>query len=261
LRDLTTILARRYPPARVVIVPTLVQGEEAPASIARSLEIAGGLPGVEVIILGRGGGSMEDLWAFNDERVVRAIFASARPVISAVGHETDFTLADFVADARAATPSMAAEMAVPDREELLAALQTTGSRLRAALRARLRHAHERLQRAVRHPVLLRPQALMQQRQVRLDEAVDGLVRGMQARLERQRARFERAAVALEALSPAAVVGRGYAICQRKDGSVVRRISEVEIGEEVGVTVSDGELGAQVLTRTGRQVAPGDERSG
>ena len=259
VQDLTSIIARRYPLARVIVIPTVVQGDEAVPSIVRALQIANGIPEVDVIIVGRGGGSLEDLWAFNEEPVARAIFASQKPIISAVGHETDFTLSDFVADARAATPSMAAEMAVPDKAELLPALQATGRRLRSGLLARLNLARGRLERAVAHPALRRPQSVIEQRQLLVDEAGEAMLRGVRGRVERLRSRVERAAAALEALSPVAVVARGYAICRDGNGRVVRRIGDVRFGDEIAVTVRDGDLGAQVTGTRGvgeGQVADG-----
>lgn len=241
VRDLTSIIARRYPPAKVIVIPTVVQGDEAPASIVRALQVANSLPQADVIIVGRGGGSLEDLWAFNDEGVARAIFASARPVISAVGHETDFTIADFVADARAATPSMAAEMAVPDARELTGALSAQGRHLRSGLLAHLQRARARYEHVAAHPLLERPQALLEQRQLRVDEAAGRLAELLAMRLERLRARLDRAVAALDALSPVAVVGRGYAICRRDDGRLVRSISDVARGEAIAVTVSDGDV--------------------
>lgn len=252
VQDMVTIIGRRFPLARMVVVPTVVQGEEAPGSIVRALQIANSLPQADVIILGRGGGSIEDLWAFNDERVARAIFASARPVVSAVGHETDFTIADFVADARAATPSMAAEMVVPDRQELLATLDSMARHLRSAILVCLGRVRRRLEQASASPYLQRPQALLEQRQMRLDEAASGLVRAMRRRLERAGAQAQQAFVALEALSPLAVMRRGYAICRRADGALVRRLADVSVGQDIAVTVADGDV---LGTVTGLRPAP------
>jgi len=241
VRDLCSIIGRRYPPAKVVLIPTIVQGAEAPGSIVRALQIAGGMPEVDVVIVGRGGGSIEDLWAFNDEMVARTVFASPKPVISAVGHETDFTLCDFVADVRAATPSMAAELATPDIGELLGGLASMGGRLRAGLTAQWERARRRLDRAATHPVFQRPQVLLQERQLRVDDAWSAVARGMERIVERRRARLERAAAALDALNPHAVVGRGYAICRRADGALVRSIHDVRSGDGIAVTVGDGDL--------------------
>lgn len=241
VRDLTSIIGRRYPLAKVVVIPTVVQGDEAGPSIVRALDIANSMADVDVVIVGRGGGSMEDLWAFNEEMVARAIFGSGKPVVSAVGHETDFTIADSVADARAATPSMAAEMVVPDCRDLGSALQGYGRHLRAALVGQLERAKTRFGRVASHPVLQRPQALLEQRQLRVDEAASALALNLRTRLERLRARAERAKATLDALNPAAVVKRGYAICRREDGGLVRRIDDVAVGDPMAVTVSDGDV--------------------
>ncbi len=257
VRDLTSIIGRRYALAKTIVIPTVVQGDEAGPSIIRSLEIANSLPDVDVIIVGRGGGSIEDLWAFNLEPVARAIFGSGKPVVSAVGHESDFTIADLVADVRAATPSMAAEMVTPETGELLASLESQGRHLRGAMAARIARLRSRLDNLAAHPLLQRPEALLEQRQLRLDDAAESLVGAMSTRLERARVRTERAIVALHALSPVAVVSRGYAICRRSDGSVVRRIGDVATGDTIAVMVSDGDIlgdvtGCRALPEVGGQ---------
>ena len=254
VRDLCSIIGRRYPPAKVIVVPTVVQGDEAPGSIVRALQIAAGLPEVDVIIVGRGGGSMEDLWAFNDEMVARAIYASGKPVVSAVGHETDFTIADFVADVRAATPSMAAELVTPDIQELVAGLESLGGRLRSGLGGQWQRAKARLDRALAHPIFRRPRSLLQERQIRADDAAAGMLRNAQRILERRQARLQKASATLDALSPHAVVGRGYAICRREDGSLVRRVGDVDAGDSMTVTVSDGDLIGTVTERCAREGA-------
>ncbi len=252
VRDITSIIARRYPLTKIVVIPTVVQGEEAVASIVRALAVANHLPAIDVIIVGRGGGSAEDLAAFSEEAVVRAIFASTRPVVSAVGHETDSTLADFVADVRAATPSMAAEMVAPDRHELAAAIRALARHVTVTVGARLRQVRAGYERAATHPLLQRPRALLEYRQVRIDDDVAALVRNVGRLHERLRARTERAVAALDALSPVAVVHRGYAICRREDGGLVRRISDVPVGQSIAVTVADGDVLGSV---TGHRPAP------
>lgn len=246
VRDMITILNRRWPLAKVIVVPTAVQGAEAVAGIQRALLVANGLPEVDVIIVGRGGGSIEDLWAFNEEAVARAIYASQKPVISAVGHETDFTVADLVADVRAATPSNAAEIAVPDIHQVVAGLRGVERQLRSAVMARLHAARARLERAAGHPLLQRPGALIEQQQLRVDDAAAQLARLMAGRLERSRARLDRALAALDALSPAAVLQRGYAICRLPDGTVVRSVQQVQVGDALRIRVSDGDVGADVV---------------
>jgi len=246
IQDMLRIIIRRYPQARLVLFPTTVQGEAAAPDIVRSLHAAGEYRGLDVIIVGRGGGSLEDLWAFNEEIVARAIFASPRPVVSAVGHETDFTIADYVADVRAATPSEAAELVVPDQVELLAGLTNMSERLRANLLGRLATARERLSAVRQRPVMREPRILLEPGQQRLDEAAAGLGDELAELVNGLSGRVDKAATALSALSPIAVLGRGYAICRReRDGVVVSSVTVAELGEQVRVTVSDGDLLADV----------------
>ena len=244
--DLTTIIGRRYPLAKMVLFSTVVQGEAAAPSIVGSLRAAGDHQDIDVIIVGRGGGSLEDLWAFNEEAVVRAIFASPKPVMSAVGHETDSTLADFVADVRAATPSAAAELVVPDRQELLAALRAAGRQLRAHVQAEVQTKQEALGRLGQRPVLVRPELLLAPWQQRVDDGSDRMYRHTQGLVGALRSRFEKTAAALSVLSPRGVLQRGYAICRRaRDGAVVASVRAVQPGEEMGVTVADGEIRSEV----------------
>jgi len=246
VQDMIRIMTRRYPGAKIVQFPTLVQGEAAAPSIVESLQAAGRYRGLDVIIVGRGGGSLEDLWAFNEEAVARAIFASPIPVISAVGHETDFTISDYVADARAATPSEAAEMVVPDQRELLDNLVVVGKRLRGGVLSRLQRAIDRLAAAADRPTMRQPQILLEPWQQRIDEEIVLLSRGLGDLVSEHHRRIEKAGTALTALSPTAVLKRGYAICQRgRDGAVVRSVAAVQRGEPVRVTVTDGNIFADV----------------
>lgn len=207
VHDLTTILARRFPLARVVIVPTVVQGEAAPASLIRSLHLAGDLPDVDVIIVGRGGGSLEDLWAFNDEGVARAIFASPKPVVSAVGHETDVTIADLVADVRAPTPSAAAELAVPDSAELLQYILGLGRRALSASHRNLQRFQSALVRLTARTPLRRPASILEQWFLRADDAGDRASRAASRILEGCSLRLRLASTRLEAQRPAQVLRR------------------------------------------------------
>lgn len=246
LQDMIRIIARRYARAKVVVFPTIVQGEAAVPSIVESLRAAGRYEGLDVIIIGRGGGSLEDLWAFNEELVARTIFASLVPVISAVGHETDFTIADYVADVRAATPSEAAELVVPDQQELLAGLVSASQRLRGGLLGRLEVAGQRIASVCQRRVVREPRTLLEPGQQRLDEAAFGLSEELEQVVSELGNRLARAATALAALSPLGVLGRGYAICRReRDGTVVASVGAVDRGEQVRVTVTDGDLLAEV----------------
>lgn len=228
IRDIITVARRRWPAVNIVIIPTLVQGDGAPASIVSSIEQAnalaeaGGDDGVDVLIVGRGGGSAEELWAFNDETVARAIRSSRIPVVSAVGHETDFTIADFAADVRAATPSAAAELVVPDIVVYLRQVEV---------------ARARLARSVRR--------LIDQRRQRVDELRRWLVQKTQMKLRASRERVQRVAGVLSALDPQAVLGRGYAICRGPDGAILKDSQSVRTGDAVSVRLGRGAIGCEV----------------
>jgi len=246
LRDMLTILARRYPPAHVCVVPTLVQGAEAPAQLIRAVKLADARGRFDVIIIGRGGGSIEDLWCFNDEGLARAIHACRTPVVSAVGHETDFTICDFVADLRAPTPSAAAEMVVPDRVELLAQTDDLAARLRGGLLRRSEVERARLSGLSARRVWSHPLDLTADWRIRIDELHDRATTALGTRIERDRARLDRATASLRALSPMHVLSRGYAIARRReDGRVVRTVRDAPVGTDMRVLVSDGGLDAAV----------------
>ncbi|MFO8080675.1 MAG: exodeoxyribonuclease VII large subunit [Armatimonadota bacterium] len=198
VRDLVSVISRRFPPAEIIVVPTVVQGEAAPDAIIKSIDLAASVCGADLLIVGRGGGSLEDLWAFYDERVVRAIFACPVPVISAVGHETDVSLTDEVADRRAPTPSAAGELAVPDVRELHASLDRLGERAQAALEKRLTTVASRLGAVCSRPMIERPLSVVEPRWQRLDEASMRLMRAMDVATERLRDRLTRADVTLRA---------------------------------------------------------------
>lgn len=244
IRDLVSVISRRYPLARIVIIPTIVQGEGGAPSIIASLKFANTLSDLDVLILARGGGSLEDLWCFNEEAVARAVFGSRLPVISAVGHETDTCLCDFVADLRAPTPSAAAELVAPDATELQRHLQATQRYLSGRLLHHVQHHRQRLERALLHPVLQRPAVLLETRLQRLDEAAEGLRQSLDRLLRTGRQRLEKATVGLGALSPQAVLNRGYAICRLGEtGEVVRSVGQVGPSSGLTITVTDGDIGA------------------
>ncbi len=221
LRDIEAVIGRRWPVAELIVVPAQVQGAKAEASVCSALNRIRRLP-VDVLIVGRGGGSIEDLWAFNSERVARAVAAMPMPVISAVGHETDVTLCDLVADLRAATPSAAAEAATPDRAEVLAQCGVLGQRLARALRIASRHVVERL-----------------------DRTGDRLVRCMENRLEKSGALLTAHGARLDALSPLRVLGRGYAVARDTDGQVLKRVAQLPSGKAFRLRVTDGEVNGRV----------------
>ena len=245
VHDMIRILRRRFPLAKVKLLPVRVQGAEAPAEIVGALRYAGRHRVADVIITGRGGGSIEDLWAFNDERVARAIFDCEIPVISAVGHEPDVTIADFVADARAATPSHAAEMAVPDRAELLEKLQSQRLRMARSEHRRLEQLRRRLTELAGKRVLTDPLAPVQDKRLLLDHAQKELIHAAQVRLAEPRRALAALAASLDAMSPLKVLGRGFALVTDEKGKPVRRASDVPVGSKITAALSEGRLRCRV----------------
>ena len=241
VRDLLRILRARWPMARVKILPVRVQGEGAAREIAAAIRWACAHRTADLIITGRGGGSMEDLWAFNEEIVARAIAEADIPVISAVGHEPDVTIADFVADLRAATPSNAAELAVPDRREVRAALEADRDRLTAAVRGRLDRERRVLDRLASSRAMTEPASYFKDKRLLLDYQSGRLVRAMERLTGGRRERLSSLAAALDAMSPLKVLGRGYAIARRADGKVISSVQDTAPEEEFRLRVSDGEL--------------------
>ncbi|HPE15768.1 MAG TPA: exodeoxyribonuclease VII large subunit [Oscillospiraceae bacterium] len=242
VRDMLRILGARWPAAEIVLLPVRVQGKEAPGEIAAALRYAGENRVADLIITGRGGGSMEDLWAFNEEVVARAIYDCPVPVISAVGHEPDVTIADFVADLRAATPSNGAELAVPDRREVLRQVSQYRARMERAVRTRLSDERRALLQAKR--ALRSPEAYLNERKMQLDGCVRRLSASLQLALREERRRLAGAAGKLDAMSPLKVLGRGYAIATRGE-AVLRDAETVRAGERIRVRLLSGALGCTV----------------
>ena len=246
VHDMIRILRRRYPIAKVLLLPVRVQGAEAPPEIVGAIRYANRWKLGDVLITGRGGGSMEDLWAFNDENVARTIYHSAIPVISAVGHEPDVTISDFVADLRAATPSNAAELAVPDQNEVAVWLRQMEGRLAQAMGRKLESARKDLDRAARCRALQDPMNYVDDKRMVLDYQREKLAAGLSRALNRERQRFGALASKLDALSPLKVLGRGYAIPRKEDGAVVRSTADVAPGDALKLRVADGEINCQVV---------------
>ena len=251
IMDMLRILGKRYPLSKVVILPVRVQGQEAPAEIAGAIRYANKYQVADVIITGRGGGSMEDLWAFNEEPVVRAIYASKIPVISAVGHETDFTLADFASDQRAATPSQAAELAVPDRAELLRYTESLMARLAQQGKRQLQEKRLRLDACRRSAALQKPQLLLASRTQRLDHAVSRLEALMKSQMKEKRHALEIVLQQLDYLNPVHILRQGYGIVE-KEGSPVTSVCAVHEGDRLTVTLKDGRLTARVESAAGTE---------
>ena len=246
LRDIVNVLKRRYPLVEVVLSPTLVQGDEAPSRIVAAIEALNQHADVDAIIVARGGGSLEELWAFNDERVARAIYVSRVPVVTGVGHETDFTIADFVADVRAPTPSAAAELVVPDRQELRGAVESWRRRLAQLMEGRIEGERRALQ--YREQALRRfsPQAQIDSYRQRIDDLMHAALAGLKHRLALARERLRTLDSQLQTLSPLATLERGYAIARHLGtGKVVKSVAQVVAGDRLEVRVSDGQFESTV----------------
>lgn len=247
IQDIRNIAARRNPYVQLILYPALVQGDGAAASIVRGIHALDVL-GVDVIIVGRGGGSIEDLWAFNDERVARAIYDSNIPVISAVGHEPDVTISDFVADLRAATPSNAAELAVPNAEDIRETLRGYDIRMAQAMRKQMAQRRAALDNLAGRRVLQSPAAYFDLRRVELDYTRSRLTAAGERWLAARRHGFAQYAAALDAMSPLKVLARGYAVATDADGTVLRSAAKVQPGDPVRVQLQDGALHCTVNNR-------------
>ncbi len=245
LQDMLNTLRRRYPLAEVVIAPAAVQGEAAPAELVRALARLNAEPGIEVILIARGGGSMEDLWAFNDENVVRAVAESRIPVISGVGHEVDFTLTDFAADLRAPTPTAAAELATPDQADLRERLFTLSQDLNIAATMWVSDAKEMLRSLQARLERVSPQRSINDQRQRVDELTVRASLAAFNHLRLQRASLSGIAQRLSALNPTAVLARGYAIVRREDATVVRSVRQASPQTKISIQVSDGTFAACV----------------
>lgn len=245
LHDMLRILRKRYPLTRVRLLPARVQGAEAPGEIAAAIDYANRFQLADLLIVGRGGGSMEDLWAFNEEVVAHAIYRSKIPVISAVGHEPDVTISDYVADLRAATPSNAAELAVPDQEALQQALDSMTDAMAASLRRRLNSSERHLHVLANSTCLQSPKNYLNQKTMVLDHLRQRLIAAESKVLDNKTQRFVAQTAKLDAMSPLKVLSRGYAMTQKSDGEVVRSISQLAVGDTVQVRFQDGTATANV----------------
>ncbi len=246
VHDMIRILRHRYPIAKVILLPVRVQGVEAPPEIVGAIRYANRHQVADILITGRGGGSMEDLWAFNDERVARAIFASEIPVISAVGHEPDVTIADFVADRRASTPSNAAEIAVPDMAALFEYLDQSQARITQGTRSLLQQEKKRLLTLSEKRCLTDPRAFLQDRGLYLDYLQQKLGALEKDIVEVEMRRFAQLTAKLDALSPLKVLSRGYAMAQKKDGTVLKSAAQAELGENISLRLGQGCLTCTVM---------------
>ncbi len=248
IQDMIKILRRRRPNLDILVFPAQVQGVEAPASLVKALIEAGRFQKLDLIIIGRGGGSLEELWAFNDEKVARAIAEFPKPVISAVGHETDFTIADFVADLRAPTPSAAAELAVPDQTIYNKTITGLERRLNNAIRQKIQNNRRDLNRMLNSRVFLYPKQPVDIRRQELDLYRERIIRYLRQDLLLKREQYCRVLGKLDTLSPLATLLRGYSIAQKIDGTFIKRFDEVEKEEQVKLTLSQGYLLCEVLDK-------------
>lgn len=245
VHDMLRILRKRYPLTKVRLLPVRVQGVEAPGEIAAAIRYANLHKLADLLIVGRGGGSIEDLWAFNDERVAYAIYESQIPVISAVGHEPDVTISDYVADLRAATPSNAAELAVPDQESLRQMLDSMQENMAYALQRRLKSARQHLNVLASNNTLQSPVAYLRQRRDTLAALTNRLVAAQNQSISLKKQRFVALTSKLDAMSPLKVLTRGYAMTQTADGNLLRSVRSVKCGDSIKVSLQDGSVTAQV----------------
>jgi len=248
IHDMLRILRKRYPLSRIRLLPVRVQGAEAPAEIAAAVRYANYWKLADLLIVGRGGGSIEDLWAFNDERVAYAIYASEIPVISAVGHEPDVTISDYVADLRAATPSNAAELAVPDQDVLRQNLDAVTQAMVSALNRQIKSSRQHLNALSGAQALKSPYGYLQQKEQNLQLLTNRLITAQSQNITRKKQQYIAYVSKLDAMSPLKVLSRGYAMAQNERGEVLRSVSQVELGERISISMSDGKISATVMNK-------------
>ena len=246
LRDIITVAKRRHPGIVLKLFPVVVQGVEAPLEIVHGIEVLNKVGNIDVIILGRGGGSIEDLWAFNDERVVRAIAASRVPIVSAVGHQTDYTLTDFVADVRAATPSQAAEFVVPDVRELTKYVTTLKNMLENNIRSVVKNYRLRVEQGAKSKVFLYPHEFLAIRQQMLDRSMQGLEKAIKQIIMGKQHQFEMATQKMAILNPIGVLARGYSIVRDEKTQVVKDTNNIKIGQQLEVILNQGMMNVKVI---------------
>ena len=252
VHDMLRILRKRYPLTKVRLLPVRVQGAEAPGEIAAAIGYANHFKLADLLIVGRGGGSIEDLWAFNDEQVAWAIYQSEIPVISAVGHEPDVTISDFVADLRAATPSNAAELAVQDQDALRQTLDAMSVSMATCLGRQLKAARQHLDVLSQSPALKSPTGYIEQREKGLELLKNRMVSAQNQNLTRKNQRYIAAVSKLDAMSPLKVLTRGYSMAQTQEGELIRSVHQVELGQRIGIALSDGTLSATVMEKEERK---------
>ncbi len=248
IRDIINVTKRRYPCVQLVVFPTLVQGPDAPAELTRAVEYFNISNNVDTIIIGRGGGSIEDLWAFNDEGLARAIYRSNIPVISGVGHEIDFTICDFVSDIRAATPSAAAEIATPDINDINNLLNGFNYRFSSAFKGLISSYRNKLDDLAKSKVFLKPETMLDVPKMRFFAIAEKLESSIKSLYSAKKGQFAEINGKLAMLNPMSVISRGYGAVFKEDGSVIKSIREVNGGDIISIKISDGKLNATVNSR-------------
>ncbi len=248
VHDMLRILRKRYPLTKVLLLPVRVQGVEAPGEIAGAIRYANYYRLCDLLIVGRGGGSIEDLWAFNEEVVARAIYDSKIPVISAVGHEPDVTISDFVADLRAATPSNAAELAVPDQDALRQTLDQLSTAMATAMTRQIKMRRQHLHVLAGSAALQSPEGYLQQRRKTVEMLRNRLISAQNMQLSRKNQRYIAMTAKLDAMSPLKVLTRGYAMAQKEDHEIVRSVNQINPGDTVHVSLADGSFTATVTDK-------------
>jgi len=245
IRDMINIFQRRFPIAQLILLPVRVQGEGAADEIAAAIDVLNSRQDCQVIIVGRGGGSLEDLWAFNEEVVARAIARSIIPIVSAVGHETDTTISDFVADHRAPTPSAAAELVVPDRVDLISRLVRVTHSLHDGLLHRIQRYEHRLDSILHSYALKKPVLMIDQSMQRLDQIQDSSIRSSRDRLTYLNNKLEGLSQQIAALNPLSILNRGYSILSSKEGRIIRSVDQVKLKDKIQIRLADGEIDSTV----------------
>ena len=249
VRDMINVTGRRFPYAKIILYPSLVQGDGAPSQLIRGIEYFNETNGADVIIIGRGGGSIEDLWAFNDEALARCVAASRIPVISAVGHETDFTICDFAADKRAPTPSAAAELAVPETGELKRKFQNVVGRMELSLTKKVELYKRRLDAAAKSRVMTSPKYMVDDKRLYILSLSERMENSALRLIDRKRQEFIKNTAKLEALNPMSVISRGYSAVFTDDGVLVKSVKQVNVGDEVSFKTADGSVRGEVKSTT------------
>lgn len=246
IRDIINVTTRRLPNVNIKLFPAAVQGAGAAETIVEGIKYFNENKNVDLIIIARGGGSLEDLWPFNEEITANAIFESELPIISAVGHETDFTIADFVADLRAPTPSAAGELAVPDRAEIIWKLQNINRRLSLSLTKKVENMNNRYQKAMNSRAMKNPVDMLNEKRIFVDNIIKNLEKSVSLELKNKKINLIKSVTALDTLSPLKTLARGYSIIEDKNGNVLKSAKQLKSNDEINITLNDGNVSARII---------------